>query len=71
MSGSKRASPVQCCVTAPISTRTAFGLSLPQSASLMGCARLWSMRNPSFLIGSTAFPPGNFLTGATIVRRWE
>ena len=36
MSGSKRASPVQCCVTASISTRTAFGLPLPHSASLVG-----------------------------------
>jgi len=36
MSGSKRASPAQCCVMAPTSTRPAFGLSLPQSASLVG-----------------------------------
>ena len=36
MSGSKRASPVQCCVTAPTSTHPAFGLSLPQLASLVG-----------------------------------
>ena len=65
--GANRSSPAPCCVTAPISTRTTFGLLLPESA--FSCA--WHTAcgrcgRPGFLIDSMAFPPGISVVRATL-----
>ena len=64
--GANRSSPAQRCVMAPISTRTTFGLLLPQSAfSSAGHTACGRCGRPGFLIGSIAFPPGISVVRAT------
>ena len=67
--GPNRSSPAQRCVTPPISTRTTFGLLLPESAFSCAwhtaCGR-WG--RPGFLIGSIAFPQGRPIWNDVIVQ---